>query len=214
MKNAGRFWSVLLLLAATGLLLASRAGSENLPARIPIADFPIHVAEWQGRAIQIQADVLEILGKGEFASRLYSRRPDEPIIDFFLAYFASQRAGDTLHSPQNCLPGAGWSPIQNSRGPLDLGNGITITANFYVIGKGLDRQVVIYWYQAHGRTVASEYAAKVYLVADAIRLNRTDGAMVRIITPVGRNEELASAEARAREFARTIAPLLPKYVPE
>jgi len=209
-----RFWAAIVLLVATALFLASRAGSENLPSRTPVAKFPTEVGDWRGVVNPIRDDVLEILGKGEFASRYFSRRPGEPAIDFFLAYFPSQRTGDTLHSPQNCLPGAGWAPVEHTRIALDVGGGRQIAANRYVIAKGLDRQVALYWYQAHGRTVASEYAAKIYLVADAIRLNRTDGALARIITPVGRNEPIENAEARAREFAREVAPLLFRFVPE
>lgn len=214
MNFAGsRYWSVVALLAGAAFFLATRADSENLPARKRIADFPLSIGDWRGRTVEIQPDILEILGNGEFASRFYVRRDGEPPIDFFLAYFASQRTGDTLHSPQNCLPGSGWSPLEHARVPLELAPGNTITVNRYIIAKGLDRQVVLYWYQAHGRAVASEYAAKVYLVADAIRLNRTDGAMIRIISPVGRGEEIAAADARTVAFAQAIAPLLPEFVP-
>ncbi len=209
-----RFWSVILLLGGAALLLTSRAGSENLPPRKPIAEFPVEIGEWKGRATQIQADILEALGKGEFATRLYWREPQEAGIDFFLAYFPSQRTGDTLHSPQNCLPGAGWAPLQNSRITLELAPGKTVFANRFIIGKGLDKQVVYYWYQAHGRTIASEYEAKVFLVVDAIRLNRTDGALVRIITQVGRDEAVEKADARAVSFAKAIFPTLPEYLPE
>lgn len=209
-----RYWSVIALLLAAGLLLASRTSSENLPPRKPIAEFPIEIGEWKGRATQIPADVLEILGNGEFATRLYSRRPDEAAIDFFLAYFPSQRAGDTLHSPQNCLPGAGWAPLENSRTMLELAPGRSILANRFIIGKGLEKQVVYYWYQAHGRTIASEYEAKAFLVLDAIRMNRTDGAMVRIITPVGHGESAEVADARAISFAKSVFPVLPGFLPE
>lgn len=212
--GAARFWSAFLLVLGAGLFLQSRAGSENLPPRIPIQQFPSVVGEWQGRVIHIQDDVLEILGAGEFASRIFARRPDEPPVDFFLAYFASQRTGDTLHSPQNCLPGAGWSPMEKSRMPLEIEPGKTIHVNRFIIGKGLERQLVLYWYQAHGRVVASEYAAKAYLVADAIRLNRTDGALIRLISAMGPHEEPASAEKRLVEFAKQLGPLLPKYIPE
>jgi EpsI family protein len=90
-------------------------------------------------------------------------------------------------------------------------NGGPITINRYLVQKGLDRQVVLYWYQSHGRVVASEYWGKIYLVLDAIRTNRTDGALVRLVSPVITTE--AEAEARAIEFAQAVYPLLGRYLP-
>ena len=108
--------------------------------------------------------------------------PANRYIDLFLAYFPSQRTGNTMHSPQNCLPGAGWS-MSGHRHIQIAGPSGPLIVNLYIISKGTDRQVVLYWYQAHGRVVASEYWAKVYLVTDAISMNRTDGSLVRVITP-------------------------------
>ena len=96
---------------------------------------------------------------------------------------------------------------------LPVGSGGSIPVNRYIIQKGADRQLVIYWYQAHGRAVASEYWAKFYLVADAMRMNRTDGALIRIVTPIAFGESPESAEERAAQFAQRIAPSLSMYVP-
>jgi EpsI family protein len=120
-----------------------------------------------------------------------------------------------MHSPLNCLPGAGWTPVRSDRIALAPSGGAapqdSVRINRYVIEKGLDRQVVLYWYQSHGRVIASEYWGKIYLVLDALRLNRTDGALVRIMAPVLTSE--AEAERDALEFARTLAPLLGRYLP-
>ena len=83
----------------------------------------------------------------------------------------------------------------------------------YIIANGASKQFVIYWYQAHGRTVANEYMAKIYMVTDAMRMNRTDGALVRVITPISPNEDVSVARKRAEEFAMRLAPLLPRYIP-
>ena len=133
-----------------------------------------------------------------------------------IGYWQSQKQGDTIHSPQNCLPGAGWLPV--SQGQLTMprpGGEGTISVNRYVIQKGLDRQMVLYWYQSHGRIVASEYWGKVFLVTDAVRLNRTDGAVIRVITPIigdGSGAE-AAAETRAAGFTRDLLPLLDQFLP-
>jgi EpsI family protein len=174
----------------------------------------LQLGDWVGREQRIAPEILDALGPGEFLSRLYLRMPQEPPVDFFLAYFPSQRTGDTIHSPKNCLPGAGWTPLEAGRITLDRLDRSPVTVNRYIIGQGLDRMLVLYWYQAHGRAVASDYWAKVCLLADAARLHRTDGALVRIITPIGHGEATASAQSRAEEFARHIFPLLNAYIPQ
>lgn len=129
-------------------------------------------------------DVLQVLGRGQFLNRIYQQTVGGPDVFFFIAYFPSQRTGDTIHSPKNCIPGAGWAPIESTRISISASSSgaLAIQANRYVIAKGLDRELVLYWYQAHGRVVASEYWAKVFLITDAVRTNRSDGALIRIVT--------------------------------
>lgn len=202
-----------MLLAAASLFLWSRSGAETVPNAPPLSSFPMTLDDWQGRDVTIREEIREVLGAGEFLSRIYSSPAQRAYLDFFIAYFPSQRAGDTIHSPKNCLPGAGWAPIESGHVLLTHPNGSQFQVNRYVIGKGMERQVVLYWYQAHGRAVASEYWAKFYLVADAIRLNRTDGALVRVVTPVNQNEDLRQAQDRAEAFALRILPLLDPVIP-
>jgi EpsI family protein len=134
-------------------------------------------------------------------------------VDLFLAYFPSQRSGDTIHSPRHCLPGAGWQFTENGELQLKDPSGRPLTVNLYVISKGDERQVVLYWYQAHGRVIANEYRAKFYQMWDAMRLNRTDGSLVRVITPITQGESLDSARDRAAGFAQQLLPLLGSYIP-
>ena len=109
---------------------------------------------------------------------------NKALLGLYIGYFRSQRTGATIHSPKNCLPGAGWNPAQSSVYQLPLDDGRKVPINLYLIRKGLESEVVLYWYQSHGRVVASEYWGKFYLVYDALRLNRTDAALVRITVPV------------------------------
>ena len=161
----------------------------------------------------ISEETRKILGDGEFLHRVYRSSQDEPAVEFFLAFFPSQRTGSSIHSPKNCLPGAGWVPVESSHIPLRDSDGKTISVNRFIIARGPDRQLVLYWYQSHGRVVASEYWAKFYLVADAIHLNRSDGSLVRVITPLTRSESLESGQQRAVEFAQAILPVLDNYIP-
>ncbi len=198
---------------AAALFLRAHDRPETLPPSTPLNSFPLQLGDWVGREQNIAPEILDALGPGEFLSRFYRRTSQEPGIDFFVAYFPSQRTGDTIHSPRNCLPGAGWTPLESGRTMLDRPGRSPILVNRYIIGQGLSRMLVLYWYQAHGRAVASEYWAKFYLVADAARLHRTDGALVRVITAVAAGEKVESAQGRAGKFAQEIVPLLDAYIP-
>src|SRR5262249_47046365 len=161
--------------------LHAHSRSEVFPARLSLQTFPAQLGNWEGNDLPLDKDVLAVLGPTDYLLRAYQDRDgNAPYIDLFIAYFASQRTGDTIHSPKNCLPGAGWSPIDNTRVILSLPDHAPFPANRYVIAKGNERSIVLYWYWAHDRGVASEYWAKYYLVADSIRMNRTDGSLVRL----------------------------------
>jgi len=204
----------LLMMAVTGGFLLSRARPERLPPFQPLSGFPLQVGDWQGRDEQIQEDVWKILGKGEFVQRRYWRSEGEPGVDLFLAFFPTQKTGSTVHSPQHCLPGAGWSPVEHGVTQLPLPHGGTVVVNRYIVARAGDREVVLYWYLSHGRVIASEFWGKFYLVADAIRMNRTDGGLVRLATPLGMNEGVATAQQRAVSFAEMIFPKLDAYIPD
>lgn len=194
--------------------------AEPVPIRESLSLCPMTISSWDGANAQpFDARTLEILGVDEYINRVYAG-PHGTGIGLYVGYYGSQRDGDTMHSPLNCLPGAGWSPVRFDRiqipvsaepGSAARASQDQIKVNRYVIEKGLDRQLVLYWYQSHGRVVASEYWGKVYLVLDAIRQNRTDGALVRIIAPIRTTEE--AAEQDAVDFARGLYPLLGRYLP-
>ena len=208
-----RALAAILLIAGTGVFLQARGSVESVPHAAGMWSFPQTIGAWQGNDQGIDPDVAEVLGPGSFLSRVYLQ-PGQPYVDLFIAYFPSQRAGDTIHSPKNCLPGSGWTPIESERVQLAVAGTPPIEANRYVIAKGHDRQLVLYWYQAHGRTVASEYWAKFYLVADSIRLRRSDGGMVRLITPIQSHESTEAAQARALSLLSPVAAQLDRYIPE
>jgi EpsI family protein len=208
-----RFLPVALLLAACAVLLQARSDQESVPPHKDLASFPRVVDRWRGADRGIDQATLDVLGAGDFLLRDYFGSPGEPSVNFYLAYFPSQRTGDTIHSPQNCLPGAGWTPVEASYISLPKLDGAAISVNRYIIAKGPNRDLVFYWYQAHGRVTPSEYWAKIYLVADAIGMNRTDGALVRVVTPIGNGDGEAAAQRRASEFTQQILPLLDSYIP-
>jgi EpsI family protein len=157
--------------------------------------------------------VRDVLGQGDFLLRDYRNSAGTQNVFLFIAYFPSQRAGDTIHSPKNCLPGAGWEPVRAERVTINVAGHKPFQANRYLIAKGDERQLVLYWYWAHDRAVASEYAAKFYLVTDSIRMRRTDGSLVRLSTPLAPNESVEAAEQNLVAWAGKIVPVLNTYVP-
>jgi len=215
MKRHWRFTVAAVLLAATALVLQARNGKEIIPQRPPLSSFPRVLDGWNGSDVPITPDVLEVLGPGDFLLRNYRDQGNtqKPDVYLFIAYFPSQRAGDTIHSPKNCLPGAGWAPVRSDRVTVDVAHHAPFLANRYLIAKGDDRQLVLYWYWAHDRAVASEYAAKFYLVADSIRMHRTDGSLVRLSMPLAPGASSESAERDLIAWAGRVVPLLNTYVP-
>jgi EpsI family protein len=208
-----RFATAVAVLLAAAAFLHARHKPELDLSRRSLADFPLIIGPWVGRELSIAPEVREVLGPGDFLARIYVDSSTQAPVDLFIAYFPSQRAGDTIHSPQNCLPGAGWAPLERDLLQIARPDGSRAQVNRYVIARGSERQIVLYWYQAHGRMVSSEYWAKYYLVADSIRMNRSDGSLVRAVAPIGRHESLADAQARAVDFAQKLLPLLDAYIP-
>jgi EpsI family protein len=208
-----RFWTAVLLLAGTALLMHTRPNSDRNPPFEPLSQFSNIIGDWIGSDQRIDQDTLDVLGSGEFLSRVYSQGGQTIPVSLFIGYFPTQRTGQTIHSPKHCLPGAGWVFESSKTADLFDAVGKHYRVGEYVIADGDAKQFVIYWYQAHGRSVANEYAAKIHMVADAIRMNRTDGALVRVITPIAPSEGAPAAKERAEAFTMQLAPLLPRFIP-
>jgi EpsI family protein len=212
MKTGTRYWAmVALLLTATAGMGFLSHGEATPPAR-PLSEFPKQVGGYTSVAdMPLDAPTLQMLGLTDYINRFYVS-PTEGELNLFIEYFSTQRTGATIHSPKNCLPGAGWQPAQVGIYQLQLQDGSSVPINLYIIQKGLEKQLVLYWYQAHGRVVASEYWGKFYLVYDALRLNRTDAAMIRITMPIiGGDEEWA--RTRAVNFAKQITTDVDQVIP-
>jgi EpsI family protein len=213
MKAQWRFVIALVVLGSTALLLQARNGSEIIPPHTPLGSFPHSFDGWTGIDIPMAQDVLDVLGPGDFLLRNYQDPVSRNALALFIAYFPSQRAGDTIHSPKNCLPGAGWAPIRADRITIDVPGHGPFLANRYVIAKGQEQQLVLYWYWAHDRAVASEYAAKFYLVTDSIRLRRSDGSLIRLSTNIGSHQDIESAQKVLISFAGNVISRIDTYVP-
>lgn len=178
---------------------------EYLPPAPPLQRFETAVGSWRMvRETEIETEVQELLRADATLSRDYDG-PEGPV-SVFVAFYRTQRAGVTPHSPKVCLPGAGW--VQESAEIISLpipGEPAPIPVNRYIVTHGENRALVLYWYQSAHRVVASEYLSKIYLMADSLRYRRSDVALVRVIVPL---EDARPAEPVAVRFIETAyAPL-------
>ena len=205
----------LALLAQAGVYYAAELRREKVPAVAPLTDFPAEVQGWtMVQNTPVEKEVLEVLKADDTLSRVYVDPAKTAGASLFLAFFKTQRAGQAPHSPKNCLPGSGWEPSET--GTIDLQipgeDAGPITINRYVVSRGEDKSVVLYWYQSRSRVIAGEFSAKLWLVADSIRFNRSDTALVRIVVPVRKNDEEGALRTGV-EFVRAVFPALRKQLP-
>jgi exosortase D (VPLPA-CTERM-specific) len=186
-----------------------------LPARRPFDDFPLRLPGWQGIPVRMDPAYLEILKPDDYLLANYTRSAAPQPINLYVAYYAAQRHGLAAHSPSECLPADGWEMqsferhlVEGARtpdGPLEV--------NRAVIQKGEARQLVYYWFKQRERLVRGEYAVKLYLLWDLVTRQRSDGAMVRLVTPLAAGEPAAAADARMEAFAAELLPRLSAFVP-
>ena len=202
------------LILQTGLFYAVASRTEEIPNIAPLSSFPESVGGFTSvRTVPLDQETQDVLKADDTLERIYLGPGRTNQVVLFVAYFKTQRYGQSPHSPKNCLPGSGWEPIYADRPGIPVpGWSTPIVVNRYVVEKGDDKSVILYWYQSHSRVIASEYSAKFWLVADALRYHRSDTALVRISVPVGRGDE-DSATRLAAQFAQTVFPQLLKQMP-
>lgn len=220
------FVVALVMMGGTWAFLASRSGAEPSLSRKPFSEYPLQLGVFQGRDREMDERVLDLLKLTDYVQRVYlpassekpvagafegrTRQAAAPVF-LYVGYYGSQRTGATYHSPKNCLPGGGWV-FQSSQEVSGVLPGRPEAAvNRVVIERGFDRQLILYWYQDRGRILASEYAAKGYLILDATTRNRTDGALVRVSVPIVGSEDEAFRHAVA--FVQEAYPALAAHLP-
>jgi exosortase D (VPLPA-CTERM-specific) len=213
--SAGLIAAACLTAAISAAWALAPARAVAVPAREPFGLFPSRVGDWTGTRGALAPSVEATLGADDYLAAYY-RSPDEAAgVDLFLTYYEVQTDGDAIHSPEVCLPGAGWEVF--SIDPVEVtlpGTGFaTFALNRAVIQKGLEKQLVYFWFEGRGRRLTSDFAAKFYTVADGMTMGRSDGGLVRVITPVGPGGE-AEADARLRRFLADAADRLPRFIPE
>ena len=203
---------VLLLQAAVFYATASRP--ELMPATRPLQEFPADSPGWRTvQDIQVEQEVLDVLKADDTLNRVYVDAAQTQSASLFVAFFKTQRSGQAPHSPKNCLPGSGWEPSETGLISVSVPDRpAPLLLNRYVVSRGDQKSVVLYWYQSHNRVIASEYWAKFWLVADSVRHRRSDTALVRVVIPVRGSDSAAATEIAVR-FVQSIFPALERQLP-
>ena len=200
------------LLSQAGIFYGFSRG-EKVPSYRSFDTFPDQIGAWKVYQREpIEDDVKSVLRADDYISAWYADGPNSAA-DLFVAFFKSQRLGQAPHSPKNCLPGSGWIWTVSDEIPVAVPNRADpIVVNRYIVTRGEARSLVLYWYQSRDRVVASEYKAKVFVIADALRYNRTDTALIRVVVPV-QNSKDDVAQKTAVDFVRAFFGTLRSYLP-
>jgi len=205
--------ALVLLTAVTTYALPARV--ENSPTRQAFRDFPLEIGGWRGTKAEIEKIYLDELKLNDYILADYAKSGELPI-NFYVAWYDSQRKGESAHSPRTCIPGGGWKIVSLESYPV---NGVAfagrpLTVNRTVIQMGEVRQLVYYWFQERGRSITNEYVVKWYILWDALTRNRTDGGLVRLTTTVRPGENIADADGRLAGFLKLVNEPLKAYLPD
>lgn len=202
---------LLVLVAGTTILLPERR--DELPQRAHLSEWPLIAGPWSGQREPIAEQYMEVLQLDDYVMANYTDGTQGPI-NFYVAYYDSQRSGHSAHSPRSCIPGGGWRIVSLDEVSLTAGSSsASRRVNRVVIELGLQRQVVYYWFEQRGRHLTNEYLVKWYIFWDALTRKRTDGALVRLTAPVRANQSIADVDALLGSFAARVIPELSSYIP-
>jgi EpsI family protein len=192
-----------------------RGDEEIIPQRKAFLNFPLQLDEWQGHREYIEQKYLDTLKMTDYIVANYQSADATGAVNFYSAYYASQRKGASVHSPRSCIPGDGWQITSFGQRDFSglLVEGKPLRINRAVIEKGEYKQLVYYWFQQRGRSITNEYMVKWYLFYDAIAMHRTDGALVRLVTSLDKGQDIEVADQRLQAFMTDMVKVLPDYLP-
>jgi len=205
---------VFVLIASAGSTLLGER-NEIVPQRASFDNFPQSIGEWQGKRGSLDSIVIDALDFNDYIIGDFSNK-DGAVVNFYVAYYGSQRSGQSAHSPRSCIPGGGWQIKSHEISSLDLnGDGSSyLSVNRLLIQKGDNRQLVYYWFDQRGRIITNEYLVKWYLFWDALTRNRTDGSLVRLTAFLSPGEDVGDADKRLTSFAKEVSGILVDYIPD
>lgn len=204
-----------LTLAVSLVWMTQRSTDTVEIAREPFALFPRQIGDWSGSTALLDVDIERVLGASDYLNASFASAAEPGIVNMFVAFYDTQTEGQGIHSPQVCLPVGGWEIFSLVPHTVDFtaaGYG-TFEVNRAVIQKGFSKQLVYYWFEGRGKRMVNDFRAKLSVVYDGLATGRTDGALVRYVTPIGEAETEADAEDRLMLFIGQSLPPLPRFVP-
>jgi len=203
---------VALMLLVSSWAVAAIGHGDPVPLQRPFAQFPGRLDAWEGRDLRFESRIEDKLGVTDYVSRIYRAGPDQ-VVHLYVGFYASQRHGEMIHSPKNCLPGNGWYVAERGTAMVDVKPYLPFEVNQYTVENGLERQIVLYWYQqSGGRIVTNEYLGRVHLVLDSLTKNRSDAALIRVSVPFDDDPQAAVRTGLA--FLQSAYPTLSRFLPE
>ncbi len=206
---------LLVLTLPMAVMLGER--EDYVPPRQRLANFPLKIAGWSGTEVGMAQKFIDVLKFDDYIIANYSKKGDPLPVNFYIAYYASQRKGASAHSPKSCIPGDGWiigDFEQKKIADLHTDKGEPLRVNRAIITKGNNRQLVYYWFQQRGRIITNEYLVKFYLFWDALTQQRTDGALVRLVVSLPEGSHVEQADKKLAGFLKDVFPRLKEYIPE
>jgi exosortase D (VPLPA-CTERM-specific) len=206
----------LLIVAGAAGSLAIERREEFVPAHVALSAFPLRIGEWSGNDSSLEAEVLGELKLTDYLMTTFHAGDNPVPVQLYIAYYESQRTGATMHSPRACLPGGGWQIQELSRREMPgiRPDGLPLPVNRMIIGRGSDKALVYYWFVQRGRYLTSEYVVKFYNFWDSLTRSRTDGALVRVMTPLVAGTPVEDAERHLVEFIRAAEPKIYYHLPQ
>lgn len=189
---------------------------ELIPEREPLSTFPLAIGDWRGREQYVEQVFLDTLKLDDHLMVNFADPVRGQMTNLWIAYYDTQKTGASTHSPRRCLPGGGW--VMKEFGQIVLNDvradGSPLRVNRALITQGKAKQLVYYWFIERGRPMTNEYLVRFSILWDAVVKNRSDGALVRVVTAVPNDAELEEVEARVQDFVRAIDPQLNYYLPQ
>ncbi len=202
--------TIIVIMLSTSLLLGFLSNPEITKPSKSFDAFPLKFGKWQGIKSNLDQEIYRILGVEDYILADYRSSQGESV-NLYIGFYQSQKEGDLIHSPKNCMPGAGWNITDTSIETINFSNNGSKNVIKLLIQKGSEKQLVLYWFQSRGRIISSEYMQKIWLVIDSITKHRTDGSFVRLTSKIISNEK--ESLKLLKEFAKKIYPSLNEYIP-
>lgn len=211
MKQLGKSFYIAMALLIVAILLTQRIPhGKTMPLQKDLVTFEKQIGDWKGGPHRpFEQNILDVLRVDNYLNRTYYNKERE-WISLYIGYFADQLSGKTIHSPRNCMPGSGWNFTQMQTVTFDVEGEqpLTVHAARAILVNGDERMLTYYWYQSRGRFLTSEYWHKIYLAFDAMRYNRTDGALVRVLAALPKNADIDKIDAQLKDFIIRFTPTL------